>query len=41
MQMIEYFFASLWSFVLNLVGLVLCLSIILAAIRSLFGGPRR
>ena len=41
MQVIEYFFASLWSFTLRLAGFVLCLWIILQALRSLFGGGRR
>lgn len=41
MHVIEFFFASLWSFALNLAGLALCLWIILGAIRSLFGGTRR
>ncbi len=41
MNLIEYFFASLWSFTVRLAGFVLLLSIILHALRSLFGGSRR
>jgi hypothetical protein len=41
MQIIECFFAALWGFVMQLAGLVLCLCIILQALRSLLGGSRR
>ena len=36
MQLINYFFESLWGFALRLVGFVLCIWIILQALRSLF-----
>ncbi len=41
MQVVEFFFASLWAFTWRLVELVVCLWIIVAALRSLFGGFRR
>lgn len=41
MQIIDYFFAALWGFALRLASFALCVWIILQALRSLFGGPRR
>jgi hypothetical protein len=41
MQIIDHFFTALWSFALQLAGMVLLLWIILQALRSLFGGSRR
>ena len=41
MQLINYFFESLWAFTLRLVGFVLCIWIIMQALRSLFGGLRK
>ncbi len=41
MHIIDYFFAALWGFAFRLAGFVLCLWIILHALRSLFGLLRR
>lgn len=41
MHLIDYFFASLWSFATHLLGYVLLIWIMLQALRSLFGGSRR
>lgn len=41
MQLINYFVESLWAFTLRLVGCVLCIWIIMQALRSLFGGFRK